>query len=75
MTRSDGVGLLRRDEQDDHDRQTSSLAALAALLVLVVVGLLLVRTLDAERKVEDCLLAGRSNCDLVLPLNHLAQAW
>ena len=75
MTRSHCFGLSRREDQDGHDRQTSSLAALAALLALVVIGLFLVRTLGTEQRVEDCLLAGRSNCDLALPPSHLAQAW
>ena len=75
MTRSHGFGLSRREEQVDHDRQTSSLAAMAVLLALVVIGLFLVRTLGAEGKVEDCLLAGRTNCASTLPQNHVAQAW
>ncbi len=75
MTRSHGFGLSRREEQADHDRQTSSLAAMAVLLALVVVGLFLIRTLGAERKLEDCLLAGRSDCDLALPQSHFAQSW
>lgn len=75
MTRSHGFDLSRRDQQDDHDRQTSSLAALAVVLALVVIGLFLIRTLGTEQKVEDCLLAGRNNCDLMLPQSHLAHAW
>jgi hypothetical protein len=44
------------------DRQTASLAGLAVALLLVVLGLLLIRALHTEAKMEDCLLAGRSNC-------------
>ena len=75
MTRIHRFGFSRRDEQEDHDRQTNSLAALAVLLALVVIGLFLVRVLRTEQKVEDCLLAGRSNCDLMLSQRHHAQAW
>ena len=75
MTRSHGFGASRRDEQADHDRQTSSLAALAVVLALVVAALFVIQTLRTEDMVEDCLLAGHSNCDLVLRQHHLARAW
>ena len=50
------------------DRQTASLAAMALVLALVVFGLVLVRALSQESRVEDCLMQNRSNCD------QLAQA-
>ncbi len=59
----------REDEQASADRQTKSLAALAFVLLLVVLGLFLVRTLSASCAVEDCLLAGRRNCDAVAVAN------
>ena len=54
-------------ETDDEaaDRQTASLAGVAVTLLLLVVGLFLVRELHAKASIEDCLLAGRSNCDRV----------
>ncbi len=58
--------LFVDDDQEGADRQTASLAGLAVTLLLVVVGLFLVRTLHAKCVVEDCLLAGRSNCDALL---------
>ena len=54
------------DDQEEADRQTASLAGLAVALLLVVVGLFLVRELHHKCMVEDCLLAGWSNCDAVL---------
>jgi hypothetical protein len=57
------------DEAEDQaaaDRQTASLAGVAITLVLLVVGLFLVRTLHAEAVIEDCMLSGRSNCDVVI---------
>jgi hypothetical protein len=47
----------------DAERQTRSLAALAVILALLVGGLLLARTLHRGAAVEDCLLAGRRDCD------------
>jgi hypothetical protein len=57
------------DETEDQaaaDRQTASLAGVAITLVLLVVGLFLVHALHSESVVEDCLLSGRSNCDVVI---------
>ena len=51
----------------DHDpagerRRTSALAGLAAALLLIVLGLLLIRVLRDNAKLEDCLMSGRMNC-------------
>ena len=54
------------DEDMAANRITASLAGLAFALVLVVGGLLLLRGLTEKSRVEDCLLAGRINCDRVL---------
>lgn len=53
---------LRR-EQTDEDRQTASLAGIAVVLLLLVAGLFLVHTLRTKAAIEDCLMAGRRNCD------------
>jgi hypothetical protein len=45
------------------DRQTASLAGVAITLLLLVLGLFLVRELHAKGMIEDCLMAGRINCD------------
>lgn len=75
MTRNPGVRLSPRDEEADHDRQTSSLAAMAVVLALVVACLFLVRTLGAESRTEDCLLAGGRHCELAAPQARAIQAW
>ena len=53
-----------RDE--DPDRQTRSLAGLAIVLALAVAALFLVQHLRRESQIEDCLMAGRSNCDALI---------
>ncbi|WP_428485899.1 hypothetical protein [Rhodopila sp.] len=53
------------DEQDDQkvaDRQTAGLLGIAITLVLLVVGLFLVQQLRSSAAIEDCLMAGRTNC-------------
>lgn len=67
--------VQRRIERSDEEqlaeaaRQTASLAALAVTLLLVVVGLYLVQALHRSSAMEDCVMAGRTNCvePIVLP--------
>jgi hypothetical protein len=51
---------------EDADRQTASLAGVVVILVLLIVGLFLVRELHAKGAIEDCLLSGRTNCDVLI---------
>jgi uncharacterized membrane protein len=67
-------GTVRRIPEDveeaDANRQTMSLAGLAAALAVLVVCLFLVHQLRRQSMVDDCLMAGRSNCDLVMTRLH-----
>jgi len=56
--------------RDDANRQTQGLAGLAVALFLVVISLALVRELRAKAAIEDCLMSGRQNCDLLVSLSH-----
>jgi hypothetical protein len=49
---------------DDQQKQNSRgpLIALVTVVLIFVVGLLLFRTLYSSRRMEDCLLSGRTNC-------------
>jgi hypothetical protein len=53
-------------DHEDGDRQTASLAGLAVTLVVIVVCVFLLKELHMKSAVEDCLMAGRANCDEVL---------
>lgn len=57
-------------ERDDADRQTSGLLGLVLTLVIVVASLFLVKHLHAVAAIEDCLMMGRSNCDVLVSLHH-----
>ncbi len=61
-----------RAESDESiaDRQTGGLAAIALLLALVVAGLALVHQLARTQHVEDCFMAGRTNCDQLVANQH-----
>ncbi len=52
-----------QEAEETANRQTASLAGVVITLVLLVIGVFLVRELHAKAAIEDCLLAGRSNCD------------
>ncbi len=51
------------DDQTEANRVTASLAGLAFMLLLAVCGLLLLRQLHQNARVEDCIMSGRINCD------------
>lgn len=62
-----GMGARRgEDDEGQENRLTSSLAGLAMAVLTVVVGVFLVTQLRDKAQIEDCLLAGRINCDAVL---------
>ena len=52
--------------QQESDRQTKALAGLALILALALLALIVVQRLRAEGQIEDCLLSGRSNCDVLI---------
>jgi hypothetical protein len=62
---------IPEDDEEAANRQTASLAGVVVTLVLLVVGLFLVHQLEAHQleakaAIDDCLMSGRSNCDLLV---------
>jgi hypothetical protein len=60
------------DDTDDRtaQRQTASLAGIAVILLLLVGGLFLVQQLRSASMIQDCLMAGRRNCDVLVTGPH-----
>ena len=58
--------VRHEDEEAQAKRLTSSLFGLAMVLAMVVLCLIVLRHVAANARVEDCLMAGRSNCDRML---------
>jgi hypothetical protein len=59
------------EDGTDHstaERQTASLVGVAIILLLLVGGLFLVHHLHKTSMIEDCLMAGRRDCDVLLNL-------
>lgn len=56
-----------QSEDAEHEaakRQSAGLVGLVVILLLLIVGLFLVHQLRRTSAIEDCLLAGRRNCDV-----------
>ena len=54
------------EDQEAEDRRTASLAGVAVTLLLLVVELFLVHELESKSAIEDCLMSGRTNCDVII---------
>ena len=53
-------------DKDEADRRSDGLAAIVVVLVLLIGGLMLTKILHDKRKIEDCLLSGRRDCDALV---------
>jgi hypothetical protein len=51
-------------------RQTAGLFGIAIVLLLLVIGLFLIQHLRASAAIEDCLMAGRTNCGMLMTRAH-----
>ena len=51
-----------RGARDDEARRTAALMGFIVILVLAIAGVVLVRELGTNAKLEDCLMSGRRNC-------------
>jgi hypothetical protein len=54
-------------EQDGSGSRTPAIAGLAIAVVLLVAGLWLAHELTATSKMQDCLMSGRTNCNVIEP--------
>lgn len=48
-------------------RQTKALAGVVIVLLLLIAGLFVIRQLRTAARIEDCLMAGRRDCDALVP--------
>jgi hypothetical protein len=55
------------DEPDKGENRRPAIAGLAIAVVLLAVGLWLAHQLTATSKMQDCLMSGRSNCNVIEP--------
>ncbi len=58
--------VFNDQEQEAADRRTVSLAGLAVTLLVLVICFWVTRQLQSKSAIEDCLMAGRLNCDILV---------
>jgi hypothetical protein len=51
-----------RDPEEERRRNRANIAALVFAAILIAIGWLLVQKLNANGRMEDCLMSGRTNC-------------
>jgi len=55
----------KQEEPDDNRR--GAIAGLIIAVVLLAVGIWLARDLTAASKMQDCVMSGRTNCNVIEP--------
>jgi hypothetical protein len=55
------------NEREPKENRRPAIAGLAIAVVLLAVGLWLARELTAASKMQDCLMSGRTNCNVIQP--------
>ena len=53
--------------QGDSGNRRGAIAGLVIAIVLLAVGIWLARDLSAASKMQDCLMSGRTNCNVIEP--------
>jgi hypothetical protein len=55
------------NDREPRENRRPAIAGLAIAVVLLAVGLWLAHELTAASKMQDCLMSGRSNCNVIEP--------
>nr|WP_245313828.1 hypothetical protein [Bradyrhizobium elkanii] len=61
------IGNRSRRESDDGGSRRGTLIGLLVAVVMLAVGLWLAHDLTAASKMQDCLMSGRTNCNVIEP--------
>jgi hypothetical protein len=54
-------------DEPEGDNRRGAIAGLVVAVVLLAVGIWLARDLTAASKLQDCVMSGRSNCNVIEP--------
>lgn len=54
-------------ETEQGNNRRGAIAGLVIAIVLLVVGIWLARELTAASKLQDCVMSGRTNCNVIEP--------
>jgi hypothetical protein len=58
---------MEKPEDDGGGSRTPAVAGLAIAAVLLVAGLWLAHELTSANKMQDCVMSGRTNCNVIQP--------
>ena len=58
---------MAEPEPDHGDNRAGAVAGLVIAIVLLAVGVWLARDLTAAGKLQDCVMSGRTNCNVIEP--------
>ncbi len=58
---------MTNSEPDPGDNRAGAIAGLVIAIVLLAVGIWLARNLTAASKLQDCVMSGRTNCNVIEP--------
>ena len=60
-------GAQATEDREPAQTRTPAVAGLVVAVILLVLGWWLVRELTAASKMQDCLMSGRTNCNVIQP--------
>jgi hypothetical protein len=55
------------DQHQEPENRNGAIAGLVIAIVLLAVGVWLARDLTAASKLQDCVMSGRTNCNVIEP--------
>jgi hypothetical protein len=58
---------MTEPDPDQGDNRPGAVAGLLIAVVLLAVGIWLARDLTAASKMQDCVMSGRTNCNVIEP--------
>lgn len=69
VPKSDRKSERKSDPKQDHEPESraGAIAGLVIAIALLAVGIWLARDLTAASKLQDCVMSGRTNCNVIEP--------
>jgi hypothetical protein len=58
---------MTEPDPDRGDNRRGAIAGLLIAVILLAVGIWLTRELTSASKLQDCVMSGRTNCDVIEP--------
>jgi hypothetical protein len=58
---------MTNPDQEPGDNRRGAIAGLFIAIVLLAIGVWLARDLTAASKMQDCVMSGRTNCNVIEP--------